>query len=529
MPQGKTRIRGMWGLIMLLLLCTACSAPSHTVRQTAVAENIEKFMAPAPQTQQHRGSTAHEALSRPVPAPRFKKLSPLDLQKVSISFVDQEPYAVLQALAHAASLNLMIDPDARQRLASNGTFTAEFTKRPVRDVIDSVCSAFNVSWTEEKGTIRVRGRIRRIFSLDFLAQTKSADMNIGGDVLGGQGSGGASSENGSEMENPLTGSYSITGTTSGRAQDIYKELEKGISKRLGEGSSYMLNSATGTLMVTGDPESVHAVEEYINALRKKYCRQVLIEMKILEVILDQRHEFGVDWDRIRASINENPLNTSGTSGNIVSEVIGDSVLYGFAISGEYYSFAAALRALQDYGTITALSNPRIKVMNGQPALLSVGKSMSYIRTVQYQKTYQGNFETLTPDVQIGTLFNGLLLGVTPVVEDGGYVNLHITPIKSDVVSVKEETVGDSDNNIKITLPTVALREASTVLRARSGDLVMLGGLIDERNRNGSKGLPWLGNLPGPMGYLFGYKSEDVQKVELVILLRLQVIDNEQAV
>ncbi len=463
--------------------------------------------------------------------PKFKKLSPLDMQKVSVSFVDQAPSAVLQALAHAAALNLMIDASARQRLSAGGTFTAEFTERPVRDVLDAVCSAFNVAWQEERGTISVKGRIRRIFSLDFLAQSKSADINIGGDVLGGQGNsaGGTNSGSTSDVQNPLTGSYSITGRTSSGAQDIYDEFEEGIEGRLGEDASFMLNRGTGTLMITGDPESVQAVGEYIQALRNRYRRQVLIEMKILEVVLDQQHEFGIDWDHVRATISENPINPSGTTARVISDVAGDSVLYGFAISGAYYSFAAALRALQDYGSITALSNPRIKVMNGQPALLSVGKSMSYIRTVEYQRTYQGNFETLTPNVEIGSLFNGLLLGVTPVVEDNDYVNLHIAPIKSDVVDVKEETIGDSDNNIKITLPTVALREASTVLRAKSGDMVMLGGLIDERTFNGSRGLPWLSNLPGGLSWLFGYRTDKVQKVELVILLRLQVIENEPPV
>jgi MSHA type pilus biogenesis protein MshL len=459
------------------------------------------------------------------------------MQKVSISFVDQEPVVVLQALAHAASLNLLIDAEARDRLVSGGGFTAEFTRRPVRNVLDAVTTAFNVSWQESRGTITVKGNVHRIFSLDFLAQNKSAEINIGGDVLGGQGgdstSGGGGSGSGgagsSDIRNPLTGSYSIRGTTSQGAQDIYDELQTVLEARLGEEASFMLNRGTGTLMVTGDPESVGVVEEYITALRSKYRRQVLIEMKILEVVLDRHHEFGIDWDHVRATISRNPVNESGTVVDVISDVAGDSVLYGFAVTGAYYSFAAALRALQDYGSITALSNPRIKVMNGQPALLSVGKSMSYIRTVEYQRTYQGNFETLTPNVEIGTLFNGLLLGVTPVVEDNGYVNLHIAPIKSDITDVKEEVIGDRDNNIKITLPTVALREASTVLRARSGDLVMLGGLIDERNFNGTRGLPWLSELPGVLSWPFGCKTEKVQKVELVILLKLQVIDNEPPV
>jgi len=175
-------------LLPLMLAAASCSAPSRSVQQTPAEKNIRNFMMPP-------SGTAAGAVRSTVPEPgraedikpRFKKLSPLDMQKVSVSFVDQEPSAVLQALAHAASLNLIIDSAARQRLSEGGTFTAEFTERPVRDVLDATCAAFNVAWKENKGSIFVNGRVRRIFSLDFLAQSKSADINIGGDVLGGQG------------------------------------------------------------------------------------------------------------------------------------------------------------------------------------------------------------------------------------------------------------------------------------------------------------------------------------------------------
>ena len=529
--QAQRRLLDIGALICLLVVCASCSAPSRSVEQSAAMQQLKKLQEVTPRAPGQPSPKALQTAHSKGLIPKFKKLSPLDVQKVSISFVDQEPSAVLRALAHASSLNLLINPDAAKRLNGAGGFTAEFTERPVRDLLDAVCSAFNVAWEERKGTIVIEARIRRIFALDFLAQNKSANINIGGDVLGGGGNGQGATEGGSgtNTSNPITGSFTITGSTSTGAQDIYTELQTGIENRIGDDASYMLNRATGTLMINGDPESVEAVEEYINALRNKYCRQVLIEMKILEVTLDQHHEFGIDWDHLRTTISENPINQSGTTARIVSEVTGDSVLYGLTLSGGYYTFATALRALQDYGSITALSNPRIKVMNGQPALLSVGKSMSYIRTVEYQKTYQGNFETLTPNVDVGTLFSGLLLGVTPVVEKDGFVNLHIAPIKSDVLDLQEETVGDEDNNIKITLPTVALREASTVLRARSGDMVILGGLIDERNFNGSRGLPWLSNLPGGLSWLFGYKTDKVQKVELVILLKLQVTENEPSV
>jgi MSHA biogenesis protein MshL len=174
-----------------------------------------------------------------------------------------------------------------------------------------------------------------------------------------------------------------------------------------------------------------------------------------------------------------------------------------------------MNALQEFGDIKVLSNPRIRVTNGQPALISVGTNTSYIQEIALTtQSIDGGSTITTPEVTIGTIFDGIMFGVVPNIDlDTGSVNLSITPIKSRIEKLEERTIGDN----VYTLPTVGLEEASTQIRVKSGDIIALGGLIYKNLTIENKSIPILGSLPY-LGYLFKQETKGVQTAELVILL-----------
>ncbi|NPA94079.1 MAG: hypothetical protein GXO58_01480, partial [Thermodesulfobacteria bacterium] len=236
------------------------------------------------------------------PKPKFKDLSPLDIQLVSISFVQEDYRSIFQALAHSAGFNLIIDDSANGVLAEGKRLTAEFVEQPVRDVLDAVCQASNLAWEEKNGTVFILGYVEKILNLDFIASSHRAKVTVGGDVLGGNSGGaagqGITAQGEGELATPLTGSFEISGETSPEALDIYKEIDAAVKGYLGGSGQYFLNRNTGTLMVQGPPKAVHLIEDYITTLKEKYQRQVLIEARIIEVDLDENSELGIDWRRL---------------------------------------------------------------------------------------------------------------------------------------------------------------------------------------------------------------------------------------
>jgi len=154
-------------------------------------------------------------------------------------------------------------------------------------------------------------------------------------------------------------------------------------------------------------------------------------------------------------------------------------------------------------------------LHSQPALISVGTSHSYIKEFKRDiTTATAGTSTITYTTQTSSVFEGILLGITPFISEGEEIFLHIVPIKSDLVELKDVRFGE---NYFITLPTINLREMTSVVRAKPNDLIVIGGLILDKEKGTEKkiAIPFLSEL-------FKSSTREDKKAELVILIRLLV-------
>jgi len=153
-------------------------------------------------------------------------------------------------------------------------------------------------------------------------------------------------------------------------------------------------------------------------------------------------------------------------------------------------------------------------------MISVGTNQTYVQKVERTTTTsEGQTETDT-NVTLNSVFDGVMFGVQPNIDlETNEVNMSITPIKSRIVDMQEATI---DTNT-FTLPTIDLKEATTQLRVKSGNVVVMGGLISKNLVHSNKAVPILGTLPG-IGYLFSQRAESVQTSELVILLEPIILE-----
>ena len=131
------------------------------------------------------------------------------------------------------------------------------------------------------------------------------------------------------------------------------------------------------------------------------------------------------------------------------------------------------RALNQYGTVKILSNPRLNAMNGQSAVISVGQSVSYLSSLTKTTEGTGQDQTTEYSTETGAIFDGILLGVTPIIKSNGSVTLHIVPIKSEIVELDQQQLS-ADGSVQVTFPKVNLREISTVVDIKPKNLVVLG-------------------------------------------------------
>jgi MSHA type pilus biogenesis protein MshL len=371
--------------------------------------------------------------------------------------------------------------------------------------LKEILGTFDLFYEVKQNVIRIQPYEERIFKLNFLDADVEATFDVGGDVLGAGET---------EQVQGLSGNFKLSGKGA-KKSNPYSVLEEMIKGMLSKGGKYSLNTSSGSLYIKDTPAVIRSVSSLINHLRETLARQILIEARIIEVSLSDKYSYGIDWSVLRDQV------TSTTKVNYASWSLGR----GLVLRGIHNDFSmdAAIDALRAFGDSKVVSNPSIRSKHGRPAIISVGTSFTYKKSVSTTRLDRDAGVEETTDVEVSTVFDGLILGVIPFIEANGQITLLINPIISDVdpdsLSPKAVTASGTES---ISLPVVSIREISTTIGVKSGDVVVLGGLIDKRRQTSKEGVPFLSAIPG-LGYLFKNEASRDETRELVIILSVSMV------
>ncbi|MBF0471377.1 MAG: pilus (MSHA type) biogenesis protein MshL, partial [Gammaproteobacteria bacterium] len=305
--------------------------------------------------------------------------------------------------------------------------------------------------------------------------------------------------------------------------------------------SYVLDRMSGTLYVRARPSVMYRLHRMVNRFKEVLNRQIHIEAKIFEVSLNDENRTGINWAHLKDQVvlgfgltqtigangaalspltNAATIAVGGASNNTTTiSPIGQS---GFTATHSGQQWLGMVDLLRQFGDVRSVSNPSIRARHGQPSMISVGQSSSYVETIATNTTAGANTDTTTTTPTVNQVFDGLMIGVVPFIKDHDRISLSIHPIQSSVVPSSLSLQDVTGNGSMVTLPQVDLKEISTMLEMNSGDLVMLGGLIDESTETITQGVPFLSSIP-VLGYLFRHDTELKRTRELVIMLRATTI------
>lgn len=309
---------------------------------------------------------------------------------------------------------------------------------------------------------------------------------------------------------------------------------------MGDDSGFTLNKMTGTLYVKARPSKMRAVEKMLAQVHKVLGKQVYVEAQLIDVQLSDNFEFGVDWtslrSRLAANFGSSPMQLGGSSGllpnaasgyparaiSIPAALIGSVSGPALGLGYQGSNYGIVINALRSFGNLKVLSNPNVQVRNGTPALLSVGTSSRYVsQSASTQTVPGGGASTTSSSVQTDTVFSGVMVGVLPMVRDDGRIELLLNPMQSDVDPASLQLVSVGGDNL-VSLPKVSYKGLTTTLNVGDGDVVVVGGLIDQRSSSNDRGAPGVSDVP-LLGKLFGNENKVHGSRELVIVLRVRVL------
>ncbi len=311
-----------------------------------------------------------------------------------------------------------------------------------------------------------------------------------------------------------------------------------------ENRSVMINPLSGVISVRAMPHEHRAVGDLLDAIQNSVQRQVILEAKIVEVELRDGFQSGINWTMLSQTsgrlfgfgqvagqdvFNEGVSSIRGATvpvqpGNRVTGFDGRAFGGSTMLTADTGDFNAFIELLETQGTTRVLSSPRVSTINNQKAVIKVGTDEFFVTGVTGRTTTGAAAATAASSVQLTPFFSGIALDVTPQISRAGDIILHVHPTVSEVQDqTKSFTVAGQEEELPLAFSSV--RQSDSIVRARNGQVVVIGGLMRESSDQRRFGTPGLSRIP-LIGHLFGSRQEVTTKTELVILLRPVVIGDD---
>lgn len=461
-----------------------------------------------------------QTVATPPPETRFDvNVDSVPARQFFLSLMKETPY------------NVVLAPGV------DGKITLHLRGVTVPQVMDIVRDVYGYEYRFERGVYTILPIQPRteIFPLEYInlkrlgrssTQVNSGQASSGqqGGVVGAasgsafSGTAGRSQKTGQSIQTPRS-----TEIETQTDADVWKELEKTLRILVADskGAQVVVSPQAGVVVVRAEPRALRLVRDYLHMSEKNLSRQVILRARVLEVTLNHGQETGIDWRSFGIVNSNNTLNLAQLGQPVASNNANNPLQGIFSAVYQKSDFTAVLELLRTQGKVRVLSSPQISTLNNQKAVIKVGTDEFFVTDVSTTTVAGTATSTITPDVTLTPFFSGIALDVTPQISRRGDVILHIHPSVSEVRDqTKVLKLGDDEFTLPLAISSV--RESDTIVRAKSGQIVIIGGLMQEKTVDDTAGAPGLSDVP-VLGRLFEQRKKQVQKSELVILLKAEVV------
>ena len=528
-------------LAALVLFLSACASKELNDNLQETRDNVDAVLAEAaavqvPEPEAPPEDVLDELISGSgITVPGLEEDIRLEIA-FDISVSNAPARLFFMSLVKDTSINMVVHPDVA------GEISLDLKNVTVREVMKLTREVYGYEYQEnEMGYIVLPARIQsRIFPVNYLnvARAGESTMTVSSGAIGD------SDANNDDEDNSRVGAAQKSSQINTKSQtDFWTDLKATLTSIVGGGNgrSIVVDRHAGLVVVRAMPGELRDVEAYLNSAQANLQRQVILEAKIIEVDLNDGFQSGIDWAAI-TSDRDFAIGTSNVSdgtrggatidpetGNVVVNQNFDltDVAFAnlFAVGSSSETFGSLITLLSNQGNVHILSSPRVSTVNNQKAVIKVGSDEFFVTDISSDTTSTAGGIISNPDLELTPFFTGIALDVTPQISVEGEIILHIHPSISEVEDqTKIITVGGDAIELPLAVSTV--RESDSIVKARNGQVVVIGGLMKNISSDNLGSVPGLSDAP-VVGELFKQKRKLVRRSELVILLRPVVVESSE--
>jgi MSHA biogenesis protein MshL len=496
-------------------------------------------------------------------------------ERFNVAFNNVSAHQFFNSLVAGTRYNMLVHPEV------TGNITANLRDVTLTEALDAIRELYGYDYRIEGTRIYIRPLTiqTRMFQVNYLTAQRLGTSNLRvsstsvADVAGNNNNSNNSGGNNNQQNNNQNNNQNQDNGGQGGSRvrdasnvqtrtesDFWKELKQSLEALVGSkegGRSVVISPQSGVIVVRAMPDELRAVDRYLRATQLSVERQVILEAKILEVELSSGFQSGINWaafgsgnnHRISGGVvqpgtglaalprNSGPDTVADPIGNTVNGLVsrtgstlvkaaeGAGSLFGLAFQTS--NFAALISFLESQGTVHVLSSPRITATNNQKAVLKIGTDEFFVTGVSTTTTTNSSGNgTVSPNVTLQPFFSGVVLDVTPQIDEQGNILMHVHPSVSQVSTVnKSVNLGTALGALNLPLASSTTSEFDSMVRGQNGKVVAIGGLMRQASTSDRSGVPGVGGLP-VIGNLFSNRQEVMQKRELVVLIKPTIVESD---
>lgn len=483
-------------------------------------------------------------------------------ERFNVAFNNVPVQQFYHSIVEGTRYNMLVHPEV------SGTISANLKDVTMAEALDAIREMYGFDYKIEGTRISIKPLTMqtRVFHINYLIGNRKGasslrvtstsvsnassnqnnnqnNQNNNNGQNNNNNNGGNSSSGGGQQESSL-----ITSTSN---SEFWTELKAALDAIVApgtDGRSVVISPQSGVIVVRAMPEDLRNVDAYLKASQLSVNRQVILEAKILEVELNDSFQMGINWaafgnysgDTRRLSAGflqpgtaltpaAGAIGTAGPPG--IRAVAGSAIAAADSAAGSLFglafqtqNFATLISFLESQGTVHVLSSPRIATMNNQKAVLKIGTDEFYVTgvTSTTNTNLTGN-NTTTPSVTLQPFFSGVVLDVTPQIDDKGNIILHVHPSVSQVSTINKGINLGTAGSLSLPLAASSTSEMDSMVRGQDGRVVAIGGLMRQSSTNDQSGVPGASRVP-VLGSLLSNKARVNQKRELVVLIKPTIVD-----
>lgn len=535
----NTVVRVGLGLLLAASI-TSCSNTSNKASLTPAEKLMQEVIASQQPSILNVPDEVSEALLQTSYSP---KIAPAVEMRFDVSVNQVPARTFFVSLVADVGVNVVAHPEVM------GAISLELKNVTIDEVLNVTREVYGYEYKFDRGIytifpLKIRTEIFTVNYIDVLrVGVTDTSVQIGkissGSDSGNRGGGNNGSSNSEGGTNLLSYIDSGDGNIASGGQDImpgarvqtltrtdfWGGINTAILAIVGDGVGRMVvtNPQAGLVVVKAMPNELHAVRDFLQQAESSVKRQVVLETKILEVRLNDSFQSGINWGAISGQISMSQNNTSAGS---LSDIIfdnGGGVESLISTVLDITDITKLLFLLEQQGSVQVLSSPRISTVNNQKAVIRVGSDEFFVTGISNSTTASAASIVNTPEVELDSFFSGIALDVTPQISADGEVILHVHPIVTNVIDQTKE-INIAGEVFSLPLALREVRESDSIVKARSGQIVVLGGLMQETTSDVDTKRGFLGDIP-IVKWFFKNKQKSKVKTELVILMQPIIVED----